>query len=226
MNDKINKSLPSSDQLIVSEIYLSLQGESTLAGLPCVVVRLVGCNLECSWCDTLHAREETGTVMTISEILAKVESLGCKRVELTGGEPLMQPASADLLTEFCQAGYQTMIETNGSYDISKIDPRIKRIVDIKCPDSLMQNHNLISNLDILTANDEVKCVIASRKDFDFAVELVNSCDLLKKCSVIFSPVWDKATPAELSDWILESKLDIRLGLQLHKIIWPEIDRGV
>ena len=214
------------DQLIVSEIYLSLQGESTLAGLPCILVRLVGCNLACSWCDTLHAREEAGTIMSISEIVARVESLGCNRVELTGGEPLMQSASEKLLKSLCEAGFETIIETNGSFDISNLDPRVKRIVDIKCPESLMQDKNLLSNLNCLTKNDEIKCVIASKEDFNFAVNVVKSHNLLEKCSVIFSPVWNKATPAELSEWIITSKLDIRMGLQLHKIIWPDLDRGV
>lgn len=212
--------------LSVSEVYRSLQGEASLAGLPCVLIRLTGCNMDCSWCDTLHAREETGTLMTIAQILDKVNSLDTPRVELTGGEPLLQPAAVSLLSALCEAGYQTLVETNGSVDISTLDSRVIRIVDVKCPASGMSEMNRFENLDLLRSRDEVKFVIAGAEDFAYAIDIVRKHRLTKKCSVIFSPVWGKITAANLAEWILESREDIRLGMQLHKIIWPDIDRGV
>ncbi|MBN1942103.1 MAG: radical SAM protein [Phycisphaerae bacterium] len=212
--------------LRVSEIVLSIQGESSRAGLPCVLVRLAGCNLRCSWCDTPQARDsKAGREMTPEEILAEVQALNCLRVELTGGEPLLQDGAADLLRAFCEAGYETLLETNGSVDISAVDSRVRRIVDVKCPSSGHVEANLWENLGLLTDRDEVKFVIADREDYDFAKTVLQKNSLAKKCAVFFSPVWEKLPASTLAEWILADRLDVRLGMQLHKILWPKENQG-
>jgi 7-carboxy-7-deazaguanine synthase len=231
------------DTLNVSEIFLSIQGEGTRAGRPCVMVRLAGCNLRCHWCDTTYA-QSGGRQMTADEILHDVAQHQCKLVELTGGEPLCQPASLGLLSRLCDQGYETLLETNGSLDIAQVDPRVVRIMDIKCPSSRQSEHNLLANLDLLTGRDELKLVIADRKDYEFARGILQEHPRLP-CAIIFSPVMASAgdhrsvagaraqtdhcplTPVHsLAKWILDDKLNVRLGLQLHKIIWPGIDKGV
>lgn len=164
--------------------------------------------------------------MSIDDILAYVARLGCGTVELTGGEPLAQPGAAELLEAFCNAGFETLIETNGSIDISPIDPRVVRIVDVKCPASGQSDKVLWSNIEHLRPADEVKFVIADRQDYDFAKNAVAARGLDERCTVIFSSVADSLDPAELAKWILQDSLSVRLGLQLHKIIWPDKDRGV
>lgn len=215
-----------SDTLRVNEIFKSIQGESSRAGLPCVLVRLAGCNLECTWCDTQYARGEEGRTMTIEEILEKVATLGCPRVELTGGEPLVQPNATKLLDKLCEGGYEVLLETNGSLDVSKVNEHVRRIIDVKCPASGQVGENFWKNLEHLTGKDEVKFVIADREDYDFACQIVKEHDLTDKCNVIFSPVWSSITGSTLARWILADCLDVRLGVQLHKIIWPEEDQGV
>ncbi len=212
--------------LRVNEILKSIQGESSRAGLPCILIRLAGCNLNCVWCDTEYARSEAGDEMTIAEILAKVEQLDCKRVELTGGEPLLQPAAPKLLDALCEAGYEVLLETNGSLDISDVNKHVRRIVDVKCPASGHADANLWTNLEHLTRRDEAKFVIADRGDYDFARSSVLEHHLTGKCKIIFSPVWGKVTGAMLAEWILADGLEVRLGVQLHKIIWPDKNRGV
>jgi len=212
-------------KLLVNEIILSIQGEGTRAGVPCVLVRLTGCNLDCSWCDTQHARTE-GIEMSIDDILASVSRLDCPLVELTGGEPLTQPNANELLTAFCEAGFETLLETNGSLDISGVDPRVVRIVDIKCPDSGQSDQIFWSNIRQLRPDDEAKFVIASRRDYDFARDAVKKRSLCDLCIVIFSPVADRLAPADLAEWTLNDKLRVRMGIQLHKIVWPEARRGV
>jgi 7-carboxy-7-deazaguanine synthase len=210
----------------VSEIILSIQGESSRAGLPCVLVRLAGCNLRCSWCDTQHAQDpQAGQPMTREEILAKVRTLNCPRVELTGGEPLLQDGAFDLLRALCDAGYETLLETNGSVDVANVDERVRRIVDVKCPSSGHVEANLWENLGALTDRDEVKFVIASRADYDFAKKVLNEHSLTDKCAVFFSPVWETLPASTLAEWILADRLDVRLGMQLHKILWPKENRG-
>ena len=209
----------------VNEIFLSIQGESTRAGLPCTLVRLAGCNLRCEWCDTRYAWQD-GRDMSVDEILAAVAALACRRVEVTGGEPLIQPAAVELLRRLCDAGYETLLETNGSQDISQVDGRVVRIVDFKCPSSGQDHANLWQNAEHLTCRDEVKFVIADRRDYDFACRAVREHGLTARCPVIFSPVHGRLEPAELAAWMLADRLDVRLGLQLHKIIWPGKDRGV
>ena len=211
--------------LRVNEIYLSLQGEGCRAGLPCVLVRLTGCNLHCRWCDTPRARTE-GREMSLDEIVDRVVDLACRRVEVTGGEPLTQPACTQLIGRLCERGYETLIETNGSLDIRAIDPRAIRIVDFKCPASGEHESNLWANVSALAGRDEVKFVLADRRDYEFARDAVARHALLDKCPVIFSPVHGALAPAELAGWILADRLDVRLGLQLHRMVWPSQDRGV
>ena len=236
--------------LKVNEIFLGIQGEGTRAGLPCTLVRLAGCNLRCRWCDTSYAWEQ-GAQMSIDQVLRRVADLGCPRVELTGGEPLLQAASLELLRCLCEAGCQTLLETNGSQDISAVDPRVVRIVDFKCPSSGEAAKNRWENVAHLTRYDEVKFVLADRADYEFARDAAARHDLPNRCAVILSPVFGQVasaipesalapatpqapvlpwtpvlSPATLAEWILADGLDVRLGLQLHKIIWPGKDRGV
>ncbi len=215
--------------LKTNEIFLSIQGEGTRAGLPCTLVRLAGCNLRCRWCDTQYAWDQ-GEPMTMDDILARVTALGCRRVELTGGEPLTQAAAPELLRRLCDAGYETLLETNGSIDISPVDARVVRVMDVKCPSSGQSQSNRWENMPLLTAKDEVKFVIADRADYDYAADAIARHGLAERCTVIFSPLsfvspWGMK-PAALAAWILADGLDARLGLQLHKIIWPGIERGV
>ncbi len=217
--------MSSKDTINVCEIFASIQGESTRAGWPCVFIRLAGCNLRCNWCDTTYAWE-TGEDMTIEDILAQTAEYGIPRVEVTGGEPLTQPKTFELLSQLIAAGNEVLLETNGSVDISAVDPKVVRIVDVKCPSSGVSDENLTANYENLTANDEVKFVIADRDDFDFAVAILTEHNLIARCVVTFSPVSDRLALAKLAEWILADGLDVRLGLQLHKIIWPDKDRGV
>ncbi len=212
-------------KLKVSEIFLSLQGESTRAGLPCAFVRLAGCNLRCAWCDTAYAwtgGEETA----VGAVVDRVRALGCPRVEVTGGEPLIQPGTLALLRRLCDAGFETLLETNGSQDISPVDPRVVRIVDFKCPSSGTADGNRWENAEALTPRDEAKFVIADRGDYEFAREAVAARGLAERCPVTFSPAHGRLEAATLAEWILADRLDVRLGVQLHKMIWPGRDRGV
>jgi len=210
--------------LRVSEVFLSIQGESTRAGLPCAMVRLAGCNLRCAWCDTKYAWD-AGQPRTVRQVLDEVAALCCRRVEVTGGEPLLQPAALELLRGLCEAGFETLLETNGTCDLSGVDGRVVRIVDVKCPSSGEGGSFRRENLDLLTGRDEVKFVLADRGDFDFAAGFVRRHDLTGCCAVIFSPVAGRLAPATLAEWILAEGLDVRLGVQLHKVIWPDAARG-
>lgn len=212
--------------LEVSEIFMSIQGEGTRAGVPCVFVRLSGCNLSCFWCDTNYAQSEPGTKMSMQEIVDKVRDYDCPTVELTGGEPLIQQESAELLKTFCDEGFCTLVETNGTQDISQLDPRVIVIFDIKCPSSAESDKTDWQSIKHLKLTDEVKFVIAERDDFDYAIKIIEEYDLCNICQVIFSPVIKLLKPEKLASWILEKRLRVRLGLQLHKIIWPDIERGV
>jgi 7-carboxy-7-deazaguanine synthase len=209
----------------VNEIFLSIQGESTRAGLRCAFVRLSGCNLRCAWCDTPEAWED-GEEMSVGEVVSRVSRLGCGRVEVTGGEPLLQAGTAELLRRLCEAGLEVLLETNGSVDISAVDERVGRVVDFKCPSSGEAERNLWSNAERLREGDEVKFVIADRADYEFAREAVAARGLAARCPVTFSPVHGRLAPARLAEWILADGLDVRLGVQLHKMIWPERTRGV
>ena len=212
-------------KLTVCEIFRSIQGEGTRAGLPCTLVRLAGCNLRCSWCDTTYAWQG-GRETTLEDILQQVDRLGCRRVEVTGGEPLIQPGTPELLRELCDRGYETLLETNGSIDVSGMDPRVIRIVDFKCPSSGQSEHNRWENVEHLSPGDEVKFVIADRADYDFARAALVDRGLVGRCTVLLGPVAGRLPPATLAEWMLTDGLDVRLNLQLHKILWPEKDRGV
>ncbi|MFP4052824.1 MAG: radical SAM protein [Phycisphaerae bacterium] len=217
-----------SDELTVNEIFRSIQGEGTRAGLPCVLVRLTGCNLNCTWCDTEYARDQ-GRTMSIDQIVARVGELNCPRVEVTGGEPLVQAATRKLLRRLCDEGYEVLLETNGSQSLAPVDPRVVKIVDVKCPSSGMSAQNRWENLEYLSTRDEVKFVIARREDFDFARRTICDQPLLKRHKITFSPVHESCPPSELAKWMLDDSdlpRDVRLGLQLHKVIWPGVDRGV
>ncbi|MGA9115170.1 MAG: radical SAM protein [Bacteroidota bacterium] len=210
---------------VVSEIFHSIQGESTHAGRPCVFVRLAFCNLRCTWCDTAYAFEG-GETLAVEAILARVAAFGCRLVEVTGGEPLAQESAPVLLRELCDAGYEVLLETGGSCDIGGVDPRVKRIVDFKCPGSGMDGRNLWANARTLGPGDEVKFVIAGREDFDWAAAKVREHALDRRCPVLFSPVSGMLPPADLARWILEGGLPVRLQLQMHKHIWEPAMRGV
>lgn len=211
--------------LNVSEIFRSIQGEGSRAGTPCVMIRLSGCNLNCKWCDTAYAREG-GQTMTLEEILRAVAAYSCRLVELTGGEPLIQENSAELLKKLCDVGYRTLLETNGAVDVGQVDPRVVKIMDVKCPSSGHSNDMLWDNIRYLGPDDEVKFVLADREDYDYARRVVEKYSLASKMTVIFSPVYGLMSYQDIAKWILEDGVDVRMGLQLHKIIWPEATRGV
>jgi 7-carboxy-7-deazaguanine synthase len=211
--------------LVIHEIYRSLQGESTFAGLPCVFVRLTACNLRCVYCDTPHAFHE-GRVFSLEEVLAQALGLGDPLVEVTGGEPLLQPEVLPLMTRLADAGRIVLLETGGAIDIAPVDPRVRVILDVKTPGSGECAANLASNLDRLKPTDEVKFVLCDRADFDWAVERVVAHDLPARCPVLFSTAFGRVAPAELAAWILATRLPIRLQLQQHKILWDPRARGV
>ena len=210
--------------LIVNEIFYSIQGESIFSGRPCVFVRLTGCNLRCSYCDTIYAYEN-GSEIEIEPIIKQVDSFGCPLVEITGGEPLIQHETPLLIHSLLENGYEVMIETNGSLDISIIDNRCIKIVDIKCPSSMESDKNDLENLKRMSRKDQVKFVIGTRKDYEYAVEIIKLIPLgFPGHHILFSPVSGEIVPSQLANWILEDKLDVRFHLQLHKIIWPDEDR--
>jgi 7-carboxy-7-deazaguanine synthase len=209
--------------LRVSEIFHSLQGESTRAGLPTVFIRLTGCPLRCTWCDTTYAFAG-GEALTVPAILARVASFDCPTVCVTGGEPLAQAGCQPLLTALCDAGYSVSLETSGALDITTVDPRVSRIVDIKAPDSGESARNRWENLDDLRPSDEIKFVLASRADFDWAKSALAGRRLAEKCTILFSPVWDTLPPTQLAGWILADHLPVRFQLQMHKTLWGS-ERG-
>ncbi len=212
--------------LLINEIFYSIQGESLYAGLPCVFVRLAGCNLRCSYCDTRYAYEE-GREMELAEILQKVATYHCPLIEITGGEPLLQDDTPLLISELLEKGYEVMMETNGTFDVSIVDKRCIKIVDIKCPTSGESDKNDLENLKRINQKDQVKFVIGSREDYEYAKNITRFISLkLPEKNILFSPVFGKISCAKLAKWILEDNLNIRLHLQLHKIIWPDKQRKV
>ncbi len=214
------------DILRVNEIFYSIQGEGSRAGEPCVFVRMTGCGLRCTYCDTEYAFYE-GEDQLVGEVFEKVESYHCKLVELTGGEPLEQEGVYLLIEDLLQKGYDVMIETGGHMDISRVDKRVKRIVDLKTPSSGMMKRNRHENIEQLTRHDEVKFVIGSREDYEWSRAQVWKYDLDKRVgTVLFSAVHDALPMRELAQWILEDHVPVRLQTQLHKLIWPEVLRGV
>lgn len=209
----------------VTEIFHSIQGESTFAGQPCVFVRLTGCPLRCTWCDTEYAFYG-GSGQSIEQILAKVESYGCRLVEVTGGEPLAQPESLTLITRLCERGFDVLIETSGAIDTAAVDARAHVILDVKCPGSGMSDRMHWPNLDRLTGKDEVKFVLTDRSDYDWACHVLAQYELASRCPVLMSPVFGSLDVRQLAEWILADRLHVRLQLQLHKLIWTPDMRGV
>jgi 7-carboxy-7-deazaguanine synthase len=209
----------------ITEIFHSIQGESSYIGQPCVFVRLTGCPLRCTWCDTDYAFYG-GRECPIDEILAQVHTYGCRLVEVTGGEPLAQPESFPFLTRLCDDGYTVLLETSGAVDIAPVDPRTHVILDVKCPGSGMTDRMHWPNLSRLAAKDEAKFVLADRVDYDWAREILARYDLASRCSVLFSPVFASLDVRELAEWILADRLRVRFQMQLHKYIWAPDMRGV
>ena len=210
---------------MVNEIFHSIQGESTQAGRPCVFIRLTYCNLRCTYCDTEYAFYE-GKEKSIDEILRQVRSYGCNLVEVTGGEPLYQQNANQLMNALCDEGYEVLLETGGSLDIGTVHPKVKRIVDFKCPSSKMVKLNLWSNVQHLRRVDEVKFVIGNREDYDWAKQEMEKHRILEKCGVLMSVTFGELEPIRLAEWILADRLDVRFQLQMHKYIWEPETRGV
>ena len=210
--------------LKVNEIFYSIQGESSYAGRPCVFVRLTGCNLRCSYCDTQYAYED-GNELEINEIVGRVTSDQCRLVEVTGGEPLIQKDTPLLVHRLLEEGFEVLLETNGSQDISQLDGRCVRIVDIKCPSSGEERKNDLGNLTRLADKDEIKFVIGNREDYEYAKKILD-INIFRNNWIHFSPVFGKMDPKVLAEWILEDHLAVRLHMQLHKLIWGNELRGV
>ena len=207
------------------EIFKSIQGESTRAGMPCVFIRLSGCNLSCTYCDTPYARED-GTLYSIDALAGKVKDYQCNLVLITGGEPLLQEETPQLCWKLNNMGCTVLVETNGSLSLSTLPEGCISIVDVKCPGSGHADSFNMENIRFLRKYDECKMVISDRNDFDWAMKFVYTHNLHKRCTVIFSPNSKKLKPEVLAEWILESNAPVRLGLQLHKILWGENARGV
>jgi 7-carboxy-7-deazaguanine synthase len=212
--------------LTINEIYHSIQGESTWAGEPCVFVRLTSCDLRCTYCDTEYAFYE-GKKISLGEIVRVVAGFCCPLVEITGGEPLLQKNVLPLLTMLADAGHTVLLETSGAHDISGVDPRVHRIMDLKTPGSGEMARNLSSNIEHLTQRDEVKFVIGSREDYEWSREQVGRFGLAERCrAVLFSPIFGRIDPREIVEWILADRLAVRFQLQMHKFIWTPTQRGV
>src|SRR5437764_6643779 len=212
--------------LTINEIYQSIQGESTWAGERCVFVRLTFCDLRCNYCDTEYAFYD-GNKTSLKEIADRVKEFDCPLVEITGGEPLLQKNVLPLMSILCDAGMTVLLETSGAHDISKVDPRVHRIMDLKTPGSGEVEKNLWSNIDHLTKRDEVKFVMGSREDYEWSRDKVAKFDLTKRCrAVLFSPIFGRIDPRHIVEWILADKLDVRFQLQMHKFIWTPTQRGV
>ncbi len=209
----------------VTEIFHSIQGESTYAGRPCLFVRLTGCPLRCTWCDTAYAFHG-GRDMTVDEIVAEARTYECPLVEVTGGEPLSQPGSPELLSRLCDEGFEVLLETSGAIDTTAVDRRVHVILDVKCPGSGMTDRMHWPNLERLTSKDEAKFVIKDRADYEWAREVVSREALPMRCPVLFSPVFGELELRQLAEWVLADKLRVRFQVQLHKYIWSPETRGV
>ncbi|QJW96460.1 7-carboxy-7-deazaguanine synthase [Frigoriglobus tundricola] len=213
-------------ELLIHEIYLSVQGESTFAGLPCVFVRTSVCDSRCTWCDTPHAFNQ-GTRMSRAAVLDRALAFGCPLVELTGGEPLLQADVPPLMTELCDAGKTVLLETSGAHDVGRVDPRVHVIMDLKCPDSGESHRNRWANLNVLKPTDQIKFVLASRRDWDWAAAVIREHRLDERFTCLVSCVFTAVPPVELVGWLLESGLHrVRMQLQMHKYIWEPTRRGV
>jgi 7-carboxy-7-deazaguanine synthase len=219
------------EYLRVTEIFRSIQGESTWTGLPCTFVRLTGCPLRCVWCDTEYSFHG-GEKVSLEGILRQVDDFGCRLVEITGGEPLIHPNAFRLATELLEGGFTVLVETSGAIDVGPLDPRAHKIMDLKCPGSGEESKNLWSNLAHLTDRDEVKFVLKDRVDYDWACDVIRDRGLSLRATegrlraLLFSPVWGELDLGDLSEWMLEDGLPVRLQIQLHKLLWDPDARGV
>ncbi len=211
--------------LKINEIFYSIQGEGTSAGLPCIFIRLTYCNLRCTYCDTEYAFYD-GKDMSIDDILIIIKEYDCNLVEVTGGEPLVQSESLELMTRLCNLGYEVMLETSGSLSIENVDKRVKNILDFKCPTSKMVKKNYYPNTNFIKPNDEVKFVIGNREDYEWTKEIIIKYDLTNKCEILLSTVFGELENIELVEWILEDNLKVRFQTQLHKHIWEPDKKGV
>jgi 7-carboxy-7-deazaguanine synthase len=207
-------------RLRVSEIFLSLQGEADTVGWPTVFVRLTGCPLRCHYCDTAYAFSG-GEWMAVEQVLAQVADYRIRHVCVTGGEPLAQKGCLDLLTRLCDAGHKVSLETSGALDIARVDPRVSRVMDIKTPVSGEAAQNRYENIDHLTPHDQIKFVIGSRDDYDWSVAVIDKYALTERCMLFFSPCFGKIEAKELAEWIIADRLEVRLQLQLHKLLWGD-----
>lgn len=216
-----------SEQILrITEIYASVQGESSFAGFPCIFIRLTGCPLRCRWCDTVYSFEG-GKDLSHSEIISEVKRLGINLVELTGGEPLAQESTPELIGELIKSGHKVLIETGGSEGLERLPPETHIIMDIKCPGSGMVERNRIENLEFLKATDEIKFVLAGRDDYEWARALIQSEQLASRFHVLLSCAWGLLSPKDLAAWMVADRLDnVRLQLQQHKYIWSPRAKGV
>ena len=215
----------STPHLQVTEIFHSIQGESSYSGRPCVFVRLTGCPLRCTWCDTDYAFYG-GNPLTTDEIIAQVKGFQCQLVEVTGGEPLNQPEAFGLIARLCDEAFEVLVETSGAIDVAPVDRRAHVILDIKCPGSGMVDQMHWANVDALSDKDEAKFVIKDRQDYEWALDVVKRFRLTDRCPVLFSPVLDQLKLQSLAEWILDDRLPVRFQVQLHKYIWDPQMRGV
>jgi 7-carboxy-7-deazaguanine synthase len=211
--------------LRVNEIFHSIQGESTLAGRPCVFVRLTGCNLRCVWCDTAYAFHE-GAAFTVDQVVERVAAFACDLVEVTGGEPLLQAEAIDLMRALLARGHEVLLETGGSLSIEPVPEGVRRIVDLKCPASGESDRTRWENMDALRPGDELKFVIADRADYEWAKGVLRTRGLHEKATVLFSAVHDRLLGGDLARWVLDDGLPVRMQVQMHKVFWPRATRGV
>ncbi len=218
--ESVSQSPQLNPQLRITEIFYSLQGESSTVGLPTVFIRLTGCPLRCGYCDTSYAFSG-GEWMSLDEILKKTDEYSPQYVTVTGGEPLAQKDCLKLLSYLCDAGYQVSLETSGALDVSEVDSRVSRVMDIKTPDSGEAEKNRYENIQHLESRDQVKFVIGSKQDYDWARKILDQYSLVSRCEVLFSPVRETLEPGKLADWILEDRLQVRFQIQLHKHLWGE-----
>ena len=212
-------------KLKINEIYYSIQGESSYMGKPCIFIRLTYCNLRCSYCDSEYTFHE-GKNMLIDEILDRIKEYPCNLVEVTGGEPLFQKNCITLLNKLVEKKYKVLLETSGSLLIKDVPKEVINIIDFKCPSSNMEKKNLWDNTNYLKKRDEVKFVIGDYKDYQWTKQTIRKYNLIAKCSILISPIYKEIEPSKLTKWILKDNLDVRLQIQLHKVIWPEEKRGV
>ncbi len=213
----------------INEIFYSIQGEGSRIGKPCLFVRLQGCNLRCSWCDTIYAQkmDKYSYILTENELENEIKRYKCNFIEFTGGEPLLSPELPNFLNNLCNENYTIAIETNGSIDFSTLDKRIIKIIDIKCPESCEEDSFLLSNLNFINKNDEIKFVVASQRDLEFTKSKISEYNLSDLCNeIIISPVGNTIHPKDVVKYILDNNLNVRFQVQLHKIIWGENVKGV